>query len=335
LKAAILESRQNIKFINLPESDIENDEVKIRVYACGICGSDVHEYKYGPLFWMPSGIGGHEFGGQIIEKGDAVAHLDIGDSVVVKLGYECNECYYCKNGNSHLCIRNNTNLLAKGGGFAEYSVVSDRQVVKLPNDFSIVKVVLVEPLAVAIHALKKIDISTNDYILIIGSGAISLLLARWLKKCNPECKLILVCKYNYIASLAVHDCIVVDLRVPDKLKFISEMRIRYAFDCAGNRESFALAYNLIMKGGKVIIVSIFSSQVNLNLSDLMFNEKVIDGSFLYSHREFIQSIEALKSDEIDCSRIISGRFPLSEITRGFEELLYNKDNHLKVIVYPE
>ena len=320
--------------MNLPDTQIAQDEVKIRVYSCGICGSDIHEYKNGPLFWLPSRVGGHEFGGEIIAKGGAIHDFEIGDKVVFKLGYECNECYYCKTDNPNLCEKNYKNLLPKGGGFAEFVVVGARQVVKLPDNFCEDKISLVEPLAVVIHASKKIDVYTDDYILIIGSGTLAILLLRWLKKCNPNCKIILFCKYDYIASLAKNDCIVIDLRTFEYSQLISRLRIKYAFVCAGSVDSFDLAYNHIIKGGKIINLSIFCNQINMDLSDLMFGEKTIEGSFLYSRKEFIQSMKVLYADEIDLSKIISGCFPLLKINVAFDELIYNRNNHLKVLINP-
>ena len=335
MKAAILESAQNLKVINLPEICPNESEVKVKVHSCGICGSDVHEYKNGLLFWLPSRIGGHEFGGTIIEKGKAVRGLNIGDKVVIKLGYSCGNCYYCLKGNSNLCIKNNTNLLSKGGGFAEYSVIPFRQIVKLPEGFDLNKAVLIEPMATAIHASKKIDISAENHILIVGSGTIALLLVKWIRKRNPEAKIILVCKYSYIANLAENDCLVLDLRNSDTTKIISNYSINYAFDCAGSQESYCLAYQAINQKGNLIILSIFKEQIILNLSDLMFSEKTILGSFLYTDDEFMEAVQVVNDRLIDYSEIISNTVCLSDIEKGFKELVFNKDKNLKISVFPD
>jgi threonine dehydrogenase-like Zn-dependent dehydrogenase len=101
---ATLECKNNIVLRNIQVPETSNDEVLVEVHSCGICGSDLHEFKIGPFFWLPHKSGGHEFGGHVKKIGTNVDNVKIGDKVVFKYGFPCGKCEYCQLGKENLCV---------------------------------------------------------------------------------------------------------------------------------------------------------------------------------------------------------------------------------------
>ncbi|RLE79903.1 MAG: alcohol dehydrogenase, partial [Thermoprotei archaeon] len=180
MKAAVLKGPYDINVTDTERPEIGDDQVLIRVKRCGICGSDIHAYKgKHPDFIIPI-IPGHEFSGVIEEVGSSVKRVKEGDRVVVEPLKVCGKCYYCRRGAYNKC----TNLKVLGaqvnGAFAEYIAVDERWVYRLPDNVSFEEGAMVEPLAVAVHAVKRANHIGNN-VLVLGSGTIGLLLAQVLK----------------------------------------------------------------------------------------------------------------------------------------------------------
>ena len=166
MKAALWYGAKDIRVENIPEPVVKDDDVKIKVKWCGICGSDLHEYTMGPIFIpvkTPHPITGetapvvmgHEFSGEVVEVGRSVTNVKPGDRVVVEPLIVCGECPACKAGYYNLCEKLGFHgLMGGGGGFSEYTTFPARFVHKIPDSLSYEKAALVEPMSVAYHSLE-------------------------------------------------------------------------------------------------------------------------------------------------------------------------------------
>ena len=154
------------------------DEVLIRVMACGVCGSDVHIFEgdQGSTQTVPPLIPGHEFSGEVVEIGNRVEGFQIGDRVTVDPAKYCNECYYCQNGQVHLCEEMGAIGTNLDGGFSEFAKVPFRLLYPLADDVSYEEGAMAEPLACCIHGMDRIQISLSDNVVIFGGGFIGQLL---------------------------------------------------------------------------------------------------------------------------------------------------------------
>ena len=193
MKAALWYSRNDIRVEDVPEPEVKPGDVKIKVKWCGICGSDIHEYLDGPIA-IPttenhplSGkkapvILGHELSGEVIEVGEGVEKLRIGDRVVLEPLVMCGKCPACLEGHYNLCKNIGFHgLCGTGGGFSEVTTYPERFVHKIPDSISYEKASLIEPFAVAIHSLKVGDFSIGQNAVVIGAGPIGLATIETLK----------------------------------------------------------------------------------------------------------------------------------------------------------
>ncbi|MEP3279778.1 MAG: alcohol dehydrogenase catalytic domain-containing protein [Stappiaceae bacterium] len=152
-------------------------EVRVRVAFAGICGSDIHNFKTGQWISRRPSVVGHEFSGWVDAVGSNVAGLEIGNKVIADSRYYCQTCNNCRLDQAHLC--NNLGFVGEviDGGFAEFAVLPANLLLKCSEDTQLDIAALAEPLAVALHALKRLQIPDTEPLLIIGCGPIGALSA--------------------------------------------------------------------------------------------------------------------------------------------------------------
>lgn len=179
MKALRWHGVRDLRLDNIEEPTAEKDKVKIKVEWCGICGSDLHEYTAGPIF-IPteaphplSGgkapiVLGHEFSGRVVEVGEEVTKVQVGDRVVVEPIYACGKCAACKQGTYNLCKKMGFyGLAGGGGGFSEYALVPEAMLHKIPEVVSYEQGALVEPSAVALHAVRQSKLKVGDKVAVL------------------------------------------------------------------------------------------------------------------------------------------------------------------------
>ncbi len=159
-----------------------DDEVLVRVRACGVCGSDINYYFGKAAVETESGEGptvlGHEFAGEIAGMGSAAAAsglFALGERVLGVPVQQCNVCEQCAEGNHNLCENKVTSGVSADGGFAEYTVIRYTHVMKIPDGVSFEEASMCEPLACACYGIKKLDVRLGDFTVIIGPGSIGLM----------------------------------------------------------------------------------------------------------------------------------------------------------------
>jgi 2-desacetyl-2-hydroxyethyl bacteriochlorophyllide A dehydrogenase len=283
--AALFNSPHNLRLVDYPLTKLESDQVLVKVGACGICGTDFHIY-HGKAPAKAPVIIGHEYAGEIVEKGNDVSNFSVGDKIAVNPNIHCGYCEFCKTGKIHLC----RNLKALGvtvnGGFAQYSKVLVTQAYKIPGNYSVKHAAFAEPLSCCLHGIVQANIKIGDSVAIIGAGTIGLFMVQ-------------------LARLKGSSKIIVFDPVPEKRKLAAELNADYVFDpaddefisktkevtsggtdivieCAGNESAAQISLDLVRKGGTIVIFGLSSSDsfLKLNLQTLFHNELTIKSSLL-------------------------------------------------------
>ena len=172
----------NLKEIPVPKA-VNPDDVVIKVNACGICGSDLHVLAVPPgQYAKPGTVLGHEFTGIVSEIGSGVTTVKVGDKVVAEPNVRCGMCPECRRGNFNLC-RNAVNTgQQRDGAFAEYCLMPEKQVYKVPADMPDNLAALAEPLACVMNGMTKINPQATERVILFGAGAIGLFFVKALKR---------------------------------------------------------------------------------------------------------------------------------------------------------
>ena len=349
--------QNDLRVESIEELPLTSDEVRIEIAACGICGTDLHEYSSGPDLTpetdsehpltgasLPVTLG-HEFSGTVTEVGEDVESVSKGDAVTVNPAIVCRDCRYCDEGRYNLCESvANIGLSAQSGGFAERTVVPAANVIPLPNDIPVEYGALIEPLSVGIHAVRRSGLQTGDSAAVFGSGPIGLAIVQAARAAGASEVFVSEPRDSRreIAT-AVGATTVLDPTANDSVDAIRSATnggVDVAFEAVGIEPTFQAAIESTKRGGQITAVGISANEVGLTPNDLVVVERTINGSNGYlsgpqAAEEFATAVRFLETGEFDAETMITDRVSLDDIvTQGFETLLDLESDHVKILVKP-
>jgi len=327
MKATTYQSLGEIQNSELADPAPADQEVVIQVHASGICHTDIDILygRYGSSTFPL--VPGHEYAGEVISVGKKVTNFKEAQRVVVDPNIHCGECRACKKGLTNLCAKLGAYGVTQNGGFAEFSVVHQDNIVPIPENMSYGVAALAEPMGCVLNGVDAIDTETVDSALIFGSGPIGMLMALALRTKGvsditmtdiDESRLVLAESYNLKAVAAGSD---------DLVKL--EKSVDLAVDATGVPKVAEGLINYAADGGNVLFFGVCPPGETIAVSphDVFRRQIRMAGTHSLNHNipEALKAIEQVGSD-ID--RLISHRVELSEI-KGFLEKS-GKANSLKV-----
>ena len=324
MKAIVYDGPRSFGYRDVVEPSPRDDEVLIRVRACGICGTDlhIHEGEFGPRFPL---IPGHEFAGEIAAVGKDVQGWLAGDRVVANCNRSCGECFYCRRGQFLRC----ENLVAYGiqldGGFAELLRVQARDVFALKS-LPWREAVMVEPTACAVHGVTVLDVKPGADVLMFGAGPTGQVLGQLLKL-NGAASLTVAApagaKLNLAERLCADTIVAVDRHDPEQhrstLRRISPNGFDYVVEATGAAAMCAEAVRQARRGGVVLIYGVYPAHDSfpVNPFEIFRNEITIKGSFAQIH-DFGRALAYLESGLVKVGEIVSDEFALKDWDRALE-----------------
>ncbi|MFC1900859.1 zinc-binding dehydrogenase [Chloroflexota bacterium] len=337
MKAAVLHGAGDIRVEEVPEPTVEPGGVVIKVESCGICGSDLHGYRHGGREGMRFG---HEFSGDIVEIGEGVTDVEIGDRVVAMSGKGCGECYWCKQGDIVRCLK--MSLLGYGfpGAFAEYVAVPSfhigKYADKMPDSISYDEGATVEPLSVSLHAVNQVDPQPGDTVVVLGLGILGLCIIPILKSLGIT-QILVSGRRKKRLELAseLGAKVVVEASKNDITPIVKELNngkgADIVFDCAGGQNTFQQALSMVHRGGKIDIVGFYQEPFNWNPSFIAQNDISLIGCGL--RFDLPGALELLKNGAVDTKPMITHRYPLDKVKEAFD-IQVKAEDAIKVIVHP-
>jgi L-iditol 2-dehydrogenase len=344
MKALILKEYLKFAYEEAPMPELGPDDVLVAVKACGICGSDVHGMDGSSGRRRPPIIMGHEAAGVVARIGRQVTQWRPGDRVTFDSTVYCGECDYCRAGQINLCDHRRVLGVScedyrRHGAFADYVAVPQRIVYALPAGLSFEHAALVEPLSIALHAVRRTPVGLNDTAVVIGAGMIGLLVIQALRQCG--CSRILAVdvaadRLELAGKVGATD--LVDSSVvavwPEIMRLTGERGADAAIEAVGLGSTVEAAARSVRKGGAVTLVGNLTAQVQLPLQTVVTRELTLFGSCA-SRGDYPASLELLARGAIDVRPLISAVAPLSQGPAWFERLYRKEAGLLKVILAPE
>ena len=346
MKALRWHNTKDVRLDNIEEPHAKKGEVKLKVEWCGICGSDLHEYTAGPIF-IPaeephplSGdkapiVMGHEFSGKVIEIGEGVTKVKAGDRVVVEPIYSCGECDACKQGKYNLCNKMGFfGLAGGGGGFSEFTSVPEHMLHKLPETVSYEQGALVEPSAVALHAVKQSKLKVGDKAAVFGTGPIGLLVIEALKA-SGAAEIYAVELSEQRRKKAVElGAIAIDPNngdVVEQIQNLSNGGVDVSYEVTGIPPVLTQAINSTTFNGETMIVSIFEKEASIHPQNIVLKERTVTG--IIGYRDVFPAVISLMAQGyFPADKLVTKRITLDNvIDDGFEGLLKER-NQIKILV---
>jgi 2-desacetyl-2-hydroxyethyl bacteriochlorophyllide A dehydrogenase len=335
-KMAFVPVPGKIEFRDIPLRDLQPQEVMINIHSAAICGSDLHLFKgRHPSVVLPSAVG-HELAGEVVQIGQDVKGFSSGDRVTVEPVIACGTCHYCLRGDYHLCENISFQYRKGQGAFAEYFYASQNRVYKLPDSVSYEEGTLIEPLSVALHAVKKSGITIGQTSAVIGAGAIGLLVSMLLKNLTGIAPFVAdVNEFRVKKAISLGARGVFTGKGEDLEKITLEhtgnLGVDHAFEAVGREDSLSQALKVIRKGGKVTLLGIFEEQfpkIPINL--FVQREISLSGSQGYAW-DFQDAIDLVDQKRVALSELITTRLPLAQLQTGFDLLCKPGNDQVKVL----
>lgn len=323
----------------MPKPD--GHQVVVQIEYCGICGSDVHYYENGRIGdFVVEGdfILGHECAGTIVETGETVKSLKVGDRVCLEPGIACGQCEFCKSGNYNLCPE--VEFLATPpyhGAFRNYLAFPENMCFKLPDHVSTREGALVEPLSVGLHAVSQGNVKLGDQVIILGAGCIGLvtLLAA---KAYGATQVIMVDvlekRLEFAKKLGAN--IVINAKETDVLRKVDELTNGrgsvVVIETAGSEVTIKQTPYLVKRGGTIVLVGMAPNDIiDYNFSKIMAKEAEIKSVFRYRNL-YPVAIAAIADEKIAVQGIVTHEFDFEKITAAFDEVIQHKEEVVKAII---
>lgn len=303
-------------------------EVLIKVTGCGICGSDLHAYNSHPgyEFMSPPVILGHEFAGMVVETGGGVDPDKVGDHVTAMAIQGCLKCPTCLAGHSHLCPERQVIGLHFDGAMAGFVVTKAEQVLSLPSNLDLSLAPLVEPVSVALHALRRTVIRPGDKVVVSGPGPIGLLCAALAKLHGAKVLLMGMDRDAAVRLPAAQrlglDTAIVEGESPEELvrSTFGEGMADLFIEASGAVAALKAGFNLVHRGGTVLVVAMYNREVTWFPSPAVRDELSVLLSYASTRQDYVQAINLMADQALDFS-VLAQYFPLERAEEAFQEAM--------------
>jgi 2-desacetyl-2-hydroxyethyl bacteriochlorophyllide A dehydrogenase len=336
MKGVFFEGKHKISIKDdLTKPEIKPDEVLIKVKKVGICGTGVGSYESGGPY-LPGKIIGHEFSGEIVEVGEEVKKLKIGNRVTVNPQIPCHECYYCKHHQENMCKLQNYSLgTTENGAMRDFINVKAERVHILPDNISYENGAIVEPLSIAINAVQESGFKIGNNAAVIGAGPIGLFVIQVLKTAGAKNIFVLEpveSKRKKALELGVDKTF--DPKAWNKIgRLTDKLGPDHVFDCVGLSSTVITSLSLIKKGGCITLIGMHSNSFEINNALLITTNSItLKGVYGYNQDIFKTAISLLEQGKVDGELVITNHIKIDAVPQMFEKLANPPHDELKVIV---
>jgi L-idonate 5-dehydrogenase len=340
MKACVIYGARDIRFEERESQGLGDKQIRVRVRAAGICGSDLHYYfegRNGSFVIREPLIPGHEFSGEVAEVETGVTRVKPGDRVVVNPSTACGHCRYCRAGRENLCRRvvflgSASRFPHVQGGFREVHVTAEANVLKVAPSLPFTTAAFAEPLAVALHALTRAGSVYNRNVLITGAGPIGRLVLLAVKRAGAARVVITDIHDAPLAGSGADAAINVAKRPGDLKDYAAALDgFDVVFECVGNQAAVTSAFEAAGPGAVVVQVGMLASnEVAIPAALAMAREIEWRNAFRFCD-EFANAVDLLDRGLIDVAPLLTAAIPAAEAARAFD-LARDRTQALKVQV---
>ncbi len=345
MKALLLTAPSKLDYVDFPAPAPADDEVVVRVHACGICGSDIHGWDGSTGRRRPPLIMGHEASGEIVATGPRVTGWRAGDRVTFDSTISCGACRFCAEGQVNLCDNRRVVGVApveyrQHGAFAEQLAIPARILYKLPDTLPYDQAAMVEPVSIAVHAVQRTKIAAGSTAVVIGSGMIGLLVIQALRWAGAKQVVAVDLADNRLELArrlgATHT---INSGREDAAAIVANLTgglgADTAFEVVGFTPTLNLALATLKRGGTCVLVGNLSPKTqDFPLQAVVTKEITITGSCA-SAGEYPLCLDLIARGVIDVKPMIEAVVPLAEGAGWFEKLsAKDGGKYMKVILAP-
>jgi 2-desacetyl-2-hydroxyethyl bacteriochlorophyllide A dehydrogenase len=331
-----------LSLLDIEKPQIENsDDVLFKVEYCGICVGEVKVYDWGdwaasdPTLELPT-VMGHEVAGVVAEVGSGVKDFRPGDRITVDVFIHCGRCFQCRTGHSNVC--ENREIYGKRrGAYAEYAVLPERVICKVPDRLSMEEVALLENLGVAVHAVEQVSHVPGDLAVVIGCGPIGIMAAQTLVAEGVNVILTDVAEPRLAMAQEISGGTVIDVNEEDPAHKIAELTngkgADFVLEAAATQTALEQALEVVKIRGTVVTIGTFGESVTFNPFFTMTRREVrLVGSIGRTWETWRRMMQLIGSERLNLRPFITKVLPMEQYQEGFE--LVKSHSVMKVLLQP-
>ncbi len=337
MKQAVMNRPGEIEFRQVKKPKPLPDEVLIKVERIGVCGSDIHVYHGRHPYTGYPVVQGHEVSGVIAEAGAAVRGLEEGDRVVFMPQVTCGKCYPCRHGQYHICDQLKVMGFQTSGAAQEYFPIKAEMVLKVPETVTLDQAAMIEPVSVAVHALRRAGGVQDKKVVVLGAGTIGNLVAQ--AACASGAQAVMItdiseyklekarqCGLKYAIHTQKEDLgkAILDHFGPDRADLILE--------CVGVQETITQAVANARKGSTIVVVGVFGKKPEVDLGLVQDRELSLVGTLMYQKVDYERAIELVAGGKLCLDKMITHRFAFDQYLEAYQAIEASQGNYMKVMI---
>lgn len=326
-----------IEFQEVPIPVPGKGQALVKLRCIGICGSDIHVWHGKHPFTSYPVTQGHEVCGEVAALGEGVSNLVLGQKVTLEPQVVCGTCHPCRHGKYNLCESLRVMGFQTTGAASEYFVADAARLTPLPEDMDVSQGAMIEPLAVAVHAVRRAGDLSGKGVVVLGAGPIGNLVAQTAKGLGAAKVLITdlsawrlekarACGIDVCVNTGAQDLgqAIHETFGPDKADVI--------FDCAGTNATMDQAIRHARKGSTLVLVAVFADKATVDLAVLNDHELDLNTSMMYRHEDYVTAIDLAREGKVRLAPLITDRFSFSQYADAYRFIDAHRETTLKVLI---
>jgi L-iditol 2-dehydrogenase len=336
MRALYYPAHNELSLEDLPIPDYGENEVLVKVEACGICGSEIETFNSQSPRRVPPLVMGHEFSGVIQEVGTNVHGWLPGNKVVSNSIVSCGKCTNCINGKTNLCSGRQVFGMHRNGAFGAYVNVPATSLMSVPEGVSAKQACMAEPLANGIHLVKLTQHLSIKNVLVIGAGPIGLVAQQAfqaLRNANTIVSDIRTERLEVAKKLGAVGVInPLNSNVNEEIEnYTNGEPIDLVVDAVGNSETNKLGLSIVRPGGVLLIIGLHKNSNALYSYDIVLSEKSVMGSYAATQNDIEDAVALIASNEVDVSSWVN-YYNLEDGKAAFYDMIQAKGSHIKSVI---
>ena len=334
---AVMTEPGKIEFREVEKPEIGDDEVLVAVKRLGICGSDIHVYHGMHPYTSYPVVQGHEVSGIIAETGDGVQDFEVGDMVTFTPQVVDETCYQCRHGDYHICDSLKVMGFQTTGAASEYFPVAAEKVLKIPPSVSIDEAAMIEPISVAVHALRRGGDVKGKKVVVLGSGTIGNLVGQVAKASGAAGVINTdISDYKLDKAKACGLEHGINTRREDLGEAIRRIfgpdRADLILECVGAQETIDQAIENARKGTTIVVVGVFGEKPRVDLGLVQDHELNLAGTLMYQKSDYARAIELVASGKMHLDPMVTHRFEFKDYLDAYEAIEASEGKYMKVMI---
>lgn len=330
MKGCVLKNPYQINVEELPMPKISENEVLVNVKIAGICGSDLEVYRGKRNVKTPIVLG-HEAVGTVVEVGENVKDVNVGDEVVIEPNIFCGVCPKCRKGRTDICENKVIYGITRNGVIAEYVDVPGKFIWEIPGNIPLEDAVLIEPLSCILRAFRhfKRTVLPSDNVLIIGGGPLGAIAAIIFQHMdiNVVIQEILPARIELLQKIGIEKIVDVSKEnANENMKmYLRDSKVDFVLDTVGNAGSFSQAFKWIKPGGEMVVMGLLGLKAEVEVYNLVRETLKIKGSVIYIG-DYIDAMRLIRKTSLmqKLRKVITHRYKLDECDKAFETAAQGK-----------